>query len=777
MHSIRRLMVALAATMLVALAIGPGTALAADENHGIGLNKGCIGATRIGDPYRCSYAVTNNIDEANDTLTITSLVDVINRPGSPSSGNILQIPGIGSVISFDQINGNTTTNASCSNLGTPTAVCTLPADTRIRIGGLGGVPGVSFYTIQAADYNVNPATHRLTDTATLLWQDTCSSGTNNCPEGDQTASTGSSTLVVRLDSATATAIHNQSHETVTTTHAGNTVHDFVTVTGQPNQPVPTGNVNIDWFLNGTCTGTPAQNSGSVGPLAANGTFDATGFAFQVTSPGMRAFQAHYEGDATYTGSTGPCEPLQVVFARISITPNAANEVGVPHTFTVTLEQNLGDGAGYVPFAGQHVDVTLTDTNGATHSAPTGTCTAAGPNTDAAGHCTITFTSLTTGTVTGHATATVTVAGSTPFTIQTSGFAPNSGDATKVFQDANIQITPNGTNRVGANHTFTAHVNVDMGGGAGFQNAPDGTVITFTTVEANGATSTPNPPTQCSTSGGTGSCTTTITSPTTGTSTVTAHTTFTTPGGVTLTRSTNGQGANSGPAVKTWVNARIAIAQDATNEVGDPHTFTVTLSKDLGDGAGFVAFAGAHVNVTLADTNGAVHTAPTGTCTAAGPNTDAAGQCTITFTSNSAGKVTGTASWTGSLGTPTAVHRDHQRDRPQQRPGGQDLRRRQHRDQPPDRRQPGRCQPHPDGARQRQHRQRQLRQRPGRHDHQLQPDQRRWGDRRLRRPDQLHDGRHDRLVHRGHQLADDRDDHHPRDDHGRRRRRVADPGHR
>src|SRR4029078_7506787 len=119
---LRQLVGTPAATVVVALAIGPGTALAADENHGIGLNKGCIGATRIGDPYRCSYAVTNNIDEANDNLTITSLVDVINRPGSPSSGNILQIPGIGSVISFDQINGKTTTNASCSNLGTQTAV-------------------------------------------------------------------------------------------------------------------------------------------------------------------------------------------------------------------------------------------------------------------------------------------------------------------------------------------------------------------------------------------------------------------------------------------------------------------------------------------------------------------------------------------------------------------------------------------------------------------------------------------------------------------------------
>ena len=149
MHLTRRLGVTFAAAMLVALTVSPGIALAADENHGIGLNKGCIGATKVGDPYRCSYGVTNNQDEADDTLTITSLVDVINRPGSPSSGNILQIPGIGSVISFDQLPGNTTTNASCTGLGTAAAICTLPADTRIRIGGIGGVPGVSFYTIQA----------------------------------------------------------------------------------------------------------------------------------------------------------------------------------------------------------------------------------------------------------------------------------------------------------------------------------------------------------------------------------------------------------------------------------------------------------------------------------------------------------------------------------------------------------------------------------------------------------------------------------------------------
>ena len=377
-----------------------------------------------------------------------------------------------------------------------------------------------------------------------------------------------------------------------------------------------------------------------------------------------------------------------VNATISITPSAFNEVNAPHTFTATLMKDAGTGA-LVPAAGETVTVTLTSSNGACPVPPgpfTGT-------TDAAGQFAVTFTSSCPGTVTGHAESTLAVNGSAPFTIATDSSGGNSGDATKVFQDANIQITPNGTNRVGASHTFTAHVNADLGEGGGFQNAPDGTVITFTTVDANGATSTPNPPTSCTTAGGTGSCTTTISSPTTGTSTVSAHTTFTTPGGVILTRSTDGTGANSGPAVKTWVNARISITPNATNEVGQPHTFTVALEKDLGDGAGFVPAAGETVTVTLTNSNGATRNVR--------PALHHAG------TTDAAGHLHGHL----HLGHPRAGHRQRQLDRhprhagavhghdrrgrPQQRPGGQDVRRRQHPDHAPDSHQPGQHRPHAD----------------------------------------------------------------------------------
>ena len=99
----------------------------------------------------------------------------------------------------------------------------------------------------------------------------------------------------------------------------------------------------------------------------------------------------------------------------------------------------------MPAQGEHVEVTLTDANGATH-ARRPVVHDAGPNTDADGQCTITFISKTAGTVTGHATATL---GINEATVSVD---PNGADAVKTFVDANIQITPpSAINPVGKNH--------------------------------------------------------------------------------------------------------------------------------------------------------------------------------------------------------------------------------------------------------------------------------------------------------------------------------------
>src|SRR5262245_15667817 len=66
-----------------------GGASAADAQHGISFTKGCTSPTAIGSPYSCSFSVINNIDEAQDTLTINGLVDVVHAAsGDANSGNV-----------------------------------------------------------------------------------------------------------------------------------------------------------------------------------------------------------------------------------------------------------------------------------------------------------------------------------------------------------------------------------------------------------------------------------------------------------------------------------------------------------------------------------------------------------------------------------------------------------------------------------------------------------------------------------------------------------------
>ena len=133
--------------------------------------------------------------------------------------------------------------------------CLLPFNTSIT------TTAFSHYTVQAGDFNL--PLHRLTDTASINWNNTCTfNPDNDCTTLPQIAGAGSSALVQKLQTATATDIHNAAHQTVTVVEARSTVHDFVTVTGQPNNPLPTGNVNIDWFLNGTAPGRLRRTRGA-----------------------------------------------------------------------------------------------------------------------------------------------------------------------------------------------------------------------------------------------------------------------------------------------------------------------------------------------------------------------------------------------------------------------------------------------------------------------------------------------------------------------------------
>src|SRR6516164_3805887 len=226
------------------------------------------------------------------------------------------------------------------------------------------------------------------------------------------------------------------------------------------------------------------------------------------------------------------------------------------------------------------------------------------------------------------------------------------------------IVPSATNEVGHSHTFTVHVEQDDGqtaaqGGDGVTGfAPvAGAHPTVTLTPSGGAVLAPGTVDTCAGAGtlANGNCTVTFTSNHAGEVTGHASVTLTINGAVgsaQVTRSTNGVAPNSGDAVKTFVDALITIVPSATNEVGHLHTFTVHVEQDDGQTAaqggdgvtGFAPVAGAHPTVTLTPSGGAV-VAPGTVDTCAGAGTLANGNCTVTFTSNHAGEVTGHASVT------------------------------------------------------------------------------------------------------------------------------------
>jgi hypothetical protein len=193
-------------------------------------------------------------------------------------------------------------------------------------------------------------------------------------------------LLQQRSSAVDTTIHNAAHAAVTAVPAGTPVHDLVHVSSPNPDPkpanAPSGNVNVDWFTNGTCTGNPTANSGSVGPInQATGNFDATGFPQTPATAGTFAFRGHYEGNLEYLPSDGPCEPLLVADDTIVTHVRDAQNNDITNTTVAsgtvvhdeaTVAKAAGTPAG-VPDPGGSVTFTLFDN---------GTCNGAVLATDA-----------------------------------------------------------------------------------------------------------------------------------------------------------------------------------------------------------------------------------------------------------------------------------------------------------------------------------------------------------------------------------------------------------
>jgi hypothetical protein len=443
------------------------------------------------------------------------------------------------------------------------------------------------------------------------------------------------------------------HVHITTNNAGSVQNApdgttaTVTITDQnTNTITPTSNTCASpGTVNGDCTVT--VNSSTAAVLTAHA---STSFTFQgQTLTAQTNGQGGNSGDAV----------KRYVDASVSITPNGVNEVGHSHTFTISTTALP---SGTTPSLNS-LDVTVTPApDSQSACVPTGT-----GNTRT---CTVTINNATAGTFTANATASWHFvdgdSGATPSTADvtrtTDSTHGSSGSVTKTFEDARISIAPSATNEVGQNHTFTVTFSVNRGDGNGFV-AESGASCTISLSNSNGAAASPAGP-FTGTTNASGQFAATFTSATAG-QVVGNGSCSKTVNTVLLTRDTDpatatiGSGpGGSGPATKTFVDAKITIGPPtATNTVGDPHSFLVTVSQDDGltaaqGGDGVTGFGPApsntQVSVSLVNSDGAAYTLTGTGDLCANPGTSG-GTCTVTFTSATAGTVTGNASVILSVG--------------------------------------------------------------------------------------------------------------------------------
>lgn len=365
---------------------------------------------------------------------------------------------------------------------------------------------------------------------------------------------------------------------------------------------------------GVLTCTLTINSSTAGIFTANAT--------AVVTIGDVVFNLATNG----AGGGGPATKTYVD-ARISIGPDAVNEVGDPHTVTAHLEVNDGEGWSDAP---EGVTIALTKLSGP------GDLSGATCETDADGTCSVTLTSDTAGTTVVSASATVDVLG-VPLTRSTNSNAGPGGsdNLVKEWVDAAISISPNGVNPVGAEHTFTVTVTAIP---AGTGDPSFDSVTVSVTPEPDSLISTCDAP---EVDGNIATCTVMIVDDEAGifTANATAEVTM---GDVTVTRSTDSEVApsgpgGSGPAEKIYVDANIGITPDGVNAVGDDHVITGHVNVD--DGTGEVnAPAGTVIDFVIESGPGALSA---DSCTTA----DDSGSCTVTLTSDVAGVTVVSASST------------------------------------------------------------------------------------------------------------------------------------
>ena len=545
------------------------------------------GDTHAGD----SPSATKTFVDANITITPSTSVNEINNAHT-FTVTFTAIPN-GAPVSFGAIvpsvsGSPTSTTNTCS---TPTVVSA----------------NVETCTITINNSSVGTFTLGATGTVTMGTSPnsaTLTRSTGDTHAGDSPSATKSfvDANITITPSTSVNEINNAHTFTVTFTALPGTAGpvSFGTITPSVS-PTPTStsntcnsptsvSANVE-----TCTITISNSS--VGTF----TLGATGVVTMGTSPAS-ATLTRTTGD-THAGDS-PSATKTFVDANITISPSTSvNEIGNAHTFTVTFTA-IPNGAP-VSFG------TITPSVSGSPTSSSNTCAAPTVVSANVETCTITISNATVGTFTLGATGTVTM-GTSPNSAtltRTTGdtHAGDSPSATKTFVDANITISPStSVNEINNAHTFTVT----------FTAIPNGAPVSFGTITPSVSGSPTSTSSTCASptvvSANVETCTITISNATVGTFTLGATGTVTmgtSPNSATLTRSTGDTHAGDSPsATKTFVDANITITpQSATNEVGNPHTFTVTFT-DIPKGAP-VSFGAIVPNVSPTPTSKATPARP------------------------------------------------------------------------------------------------------------------------------------------------------------------------
>jgi hypothetical protein len=263
--------------------------------------------------------------------------------------------------------------------------------------------------------------------------------------------------------------------------------------------------------------------------------------------------------------------------RALMSPDSTNLAGTSHDFTVTVQQDRGDGNGFVAAPdGTTIAVGLSDASKLVGQG----CSTTGTT---AGTCTVTVASAVPGAVTvtpGAITASL-LSGADPpgtrvpvtVTPGSAAYAPPTA-ATKTWIAYAVTVSPPAINPVGTQHDFTISASVTDGTTT---TPTSGGSIAFTWTGA-GSLLTPSP---CTTNAA-GACTVSVTSTSAGTGTVMVTSLTDSSGRLVDLTAAGLPGQAPGQrvplaATKTWLQYRVVLSPPtATNLTGVPHTFTATV---------------------------------------------------------------------------------------------------------------------------------------------------------------------------------------------------------